>query len=291
MDESTDVRPRIFLSYASQDRELARKIADHLKNYDFYVWYDLWELKPGDSITQKIEEAISTSNYLIILLSPSSIRSEWVRRELIMAQSELTARDVTIIPILISDVNENEIPIELRSIQWLDLRKDPEKKIGVVTKQITNSSRIDFSHFDGRKFERLTSDLLKKLGFTNIQYETQVRGLRADIIAEYQQKDPFGVETREVWIVEIKFYKSEKADLRSLYQLMQYVVELPERYKVLLITNSQLTSTAKEWLKNAQDLQRFRIRVIEGPELKNLLIRYPELVQEYFPAVTGEQYR
>ncbi|MEM2970982.1 MAG: TIR domain-containing protein [Candidatus Bathyarchaeia archaeon] len=281
MEKLSTNRTRVFLSYASSDREIAMKIANYLKDYGFRVWFDLWELSLGDSIISRIEKAISSSDYFIILVSPSSVKSKWVQRELTVALHELIERDVIIIPILISDVSENEIPIALRGIQWLDLRKDFEGKINPLVKQIADA-RIDFSCLNGRKFEELVGELLKNLGFTNIRYETRVGASVVDIVAEYRQKDPFGVETTEIWLVETKFYKNERANLQSLHQLMRCFANLPEKYKVLLVTNSQLTSTAKNWLENIQDKHRFQMRVIEGPELKRLLLNYPDIVQRYF---------
>jgi hypothetical protein len=276
-------KPRVFLSYAPQDREFVRKIAERIKSYGVCVWYDEWEMAMGDSLLDKIERGISSSDYIIVLLSPDSLKSKWIQQELTMAMArELTARDVIIIPVLISDVLESEIPIVLQDIRWLDLRKHTERDIDLLVKQIVHALKIDFSCLDGQAFEKLIGELLEKLGFKNIQHRVRVGSWEADIKAEYQQRDPFGVETSEIWLVETKFYRSEKADLRALYQLTGYLLAVPEMYKGLLVTNSQLTSTARDWSKSTQEKNRIRIRVVEGPELKNLLIRFPDLIKRYF---------
>jgi len=281
MRKSSRSGTRVFLSYAFKDREFAQKIAERIKAYGVHVWYDEWELALGDSIIDVIERVISSSDYIIILLSPNSVKSKWVQHELSVALThELTARDVTIMPVVIADC---EIPIALKSRQWLDLRKDSERNIDILVRQIANAPRINFSHLNERAFENLVGDILECLGFTNIQYEVQVENWRADIKAEYQQRDPFGVETSEVWLVETKFYKNERADLQSLHRLTSYLQAFPERYKGLLVTNGQLTSAAKEWLQTIQEKTRIQIRVIEGPELKKLLLCYPNLIKKYFP--------
>lgn len=282
MEKSSDKRgKRVFLSYAFKDREFAQGIAKRLKAPGVDVWYDEWEMAIGDSIVNKIESAISSSDYIIILLSPNSVKSKWVQHELSAALvHELTARDVTIMPVVIADC---EIPIALKSMLWLDLRKDPERNIGLLIGQIATAPRIDFSHINKQTFENLIGDLLKMLGFINIQYEVQIGKWLVDIKAEYVQRDPFGVETSEMWLVETKFYKNERADLQSLHQLTVYLQGFPERYKGLLVTNGQLTSAAKQWLQTTQEETRMQIRVIEGPELKKLLLCYPGLVRKYFP--------
>jgi len=290
-DPSSRRGTQVFLSYASQDKEFARKIANRIKAHGVRVWLDELELAWGDSIVEKINSAISSSDYIIFLVSPNSVKSEWCRDELTTALArDLTERDVSIMPVLISDLRDSEIPIALKNIKWLDLRKNYERNIDLLVKRITNAPKIDFSYMDAKTFEKLACDLLKNLGFTNIQYQAQVGMWRPDIKAEYLLKDPFGVETSEVWLVETKFYKKERASLRSLYQMMNYFLAFPGRYnKILLITNSQLTSAAKDWLFwTFQKEHRVQIRVIEGPELKNLLLGFPRLIQEYFAATQKE---
>lgn len=65
------------------------------------VWYDEWEIKPGQSIIETIGNAIKRANYLAIVLSPASVRSKWCKKELNQAlHRELdTGRDI-IIPLI-----------------------------------------------------------------------------------------------------------------------------------------------------------------------------------------------
>ena len=49
---------KIFLSHSSKDKEFVRKLADDLKTYGLSVWFDEWEIKVGDSITNKISQGI-----------------------------------------------------------------------------------------------------------------------------------------------------------------------------------------------------------------------------------------
>jgi hypothetical protein len=46
------------------------------------VWFDTWEIDTGDSLQDKIYEGIGASDYVIVVLSPSSVASEWVQKEL-----------------------------------------------------------------------------------------------------------------------------------------------------------------------------------------------------------------
>jgi beta-lactamase class D len=40
----------VFLSYSSKDRKVVRQLAKRLKKDGVRVWFDEWEIKPGDSV-------------------------------------------------------------------------------------------------------------------------------------------------------------------------------------------------------------------------------------------------
>jgi len=63
-----------------------------------------WEIKVGDSITEKINEAIRRNDYLIVVLSKASVKSEWVKKELNAAlMKELKKKSVVVLPLLMED--------------------------------------------------------------------------------------------------------------------------------------------------------------------------------------------
>jgi hypothetical protein len=112
----------IFLSHSSMDGEKAQNIAEALKALKYPVWYSEWAIEPGQSIVEKINEALDRNDTLIVLLSKHSVASEWVKRELNTAlMSQLSGEAVTVLPILIEDCN---IPATLRNIKYIDMRKD-----------------------------------------------------------------------------------------------------------------------------------------------------------------------
>ena len=45
--------PKVFLSYTSDDLELARRIAESLMAAGIDTWWDKWCIYPGDSLRQK----------------------------------------------------------------------------------------------------------------------------------------------------------------------------------------------------------------------------------------------
>lgn len=127
-----DTRPhQIFLSYASADRDVAQKIAEKLRQSNLRVWFDAYKLQAGDSLTARIQDAIMAGDYLVVLLSPDSVRSQWMKRELNASLSlELQSRTITILPVLIAD---GEIPSALAEIRHIDLRAECHPQYRLLT--------------------------------------------------------------------------------------------------------------------------------------------------------------
>lgn len=75
----------IFVSHSSVDKEFAIKLAFDLVNEGFSIWFDIHQIELGEDIQRKIKSGIDSSDQFIVMLSPDSVRSSWVARELVLA--------------------------------------------------------------------------------------------------------------------------------------------------------------------------------------------------------------
>ena len=279
MELRTKGKKRVFLIFARKDRAVSKKIADQFEIEGFKVALFDYELLWGDSLAEKMRNVISSGDYIFVLLSKKSMKSRWLKDELLSTYlDELITRDVTVVPVL---TDYSKVPDSLLQLRVFNFQKQTPKNIRKLVDQITSAPKIDFSNFSGRRFERLVADLLAKLHFDHVKIQTGVGDKGIDIKAEYTQKDPFGVKKKETWVVQTKFTPKERASVRVLRELYGILANY-ENIKALLITNGLLTSVSKRWLENVQRTKKQYIRVIEGPELKNLLLRFPDLVDHYF---------
>src|SRR6266581_9099822 len=71
----------VFLSHSAKDEEIVRAIAERLRADGLRVWFDAWELKPGDSIPAKIEEGLERSRVLVLCMSANAFGSDWAQLE------------------------------------------------------------------------------------------------------------------------------------------------------------------------------------------------------------------
>ncbi len=111
---------RLFLSYSTLDSIFVDRLASDLQRVSVGVWYDKWEIRVGDSLLDKIASGIEENDFLALVLSPTSVQSEWVKREVNAAlMRELSERKVVVLPLMLRDC---ELPVLLRDKKYADFR-------------------------------------------------------------------------------------------------------------------------------------------------------------------------
>jgi tetratricopeptide (TPR) repeat protein len=114
--------PSVFLSHSSRDKPFVRELAAFLgQDPPMTVWLDEGEILPGQNIVDKIRQGLD-SRFIILILSPDSIDSYWVREEWTDAFWDQTNNQQTkLIPVLYRDCT---IPRLLRNKKHFDLRNN-----------------------------------------------------------------------------------------------------------------------------------------------------------------------
>jgi hypothetical protein len=101
-DSSSSLSPRIdvFLSYAADDTgKYARELADALTERGVSVWLDQYELRLGDSIPERIDDALARSRFVVVILSPTFFNQRWSQHELDLALQREHDGEHNILPI------------------------------------------------------------------------------------------------------------------------------------------------------------------------------------------------
>jgi len=131
----------IFISYSHNDAKFVDTLAAHLVKNNTHVWVDRWELTIGDSIIQKVQDAIQESSALLVVLSKSSVQSEWCKQELTSGLlKQLENKKVFVLPVLLEDC---EIPLFLQDKLYADFRTNFDDGLNAVLEGVAKYSTAD----------------------------------------------------------------------------------------------------------------------------------------------------
>jgi len=125
----------VFISYSHSDTSMMERIRDSVEANGLTYWVDE-KLIPGTPEWHSaIAEAIQTTTCVVVLASPESLASKWVKTELDYALEFKKP----VLPLLISGDRKSSIPFVIFSIQHVDLRKDYDTNIKRAIKAIQNN--------------------------------------------------------------------------------------------------------------------------------------------------------
>jgi hypothetical protein len=110
----------VFLSHSSLDKPLVRDFFRQLKSTKVRIWFDTFDIVPGEIILERINEGISESQILLLFVSTNSIASHWVKYEwTTFISKKLNQRQsIHLIPIVIDDI---EPPESLQNFRYIKL--------------------------------------------------------------------------------------------------------------------------------------------------------------------------
>ena len=118
----------LFLSYAREDSDAARRIADALRGFGVEVWFDQSELRGGDAWDAKIRTQVKACNLFVPVISATTqargegyFRREW---KLAVERTHDMAEHIPfIVPVVIDETPESAafVPDQFKRVQWTSL--------------------------------------------------------------------------------------------------------------------------------------------------------------------------
>src|SRR5262249_58407098 len=118
----------VFLSYARRDQEFADRLVTALEGRGVNVWVDRQDIPGGAAGEAAIGEAGSVSSAVLVVLSPASVTSEYVPKELSLAEKY----DRPIVPILYESwegaadaAAVKRVEFQLAGLQYVDFAHQP----------------------------------------------------------------------------------------------------------------------------------------------------------------------
>ena len=109
----------VFLSHSSLDQEFADELAGVLRAHSVPVWYSRTNIVGAQQWHDEIGAALSRCDWFMVVLSPASVQSMWVKRELIFALQQNQYQE-RIVPVLYQKCEFGRISWVLSSSQMVD---------------------------------------------------------------------------------------------------------------------------------------------------------------------------
>jgi tetratricopeptide (TPR) repeat protein len=107
----------IFISHAGADDDFVKELRTALEAQGLPVWVDSRNLRGGDELEPEIDRAIETARQVIVVLSPDTVNSRWVRKEITKAlEVERRKKDsgYRVIPVLLPGIKPSALAL------WFD---------------------------------------------------------------------------------------------------------------------------------------------------------------------------
>jgi hypothetical protein len=150
-----------------------------------------------------------------------------------------------------------------------------------------NKDDIHFDQITPKEFERLCYDLLVGYGFQNVIWRDGGADNGRDIEGTFILKNPIQFKEAK-YFFECKHYTAGGVPPEHLNSKIAWAdAELPDF--LVILTTSYLTTAARTWLDKLALQKPYDIICIEGEELKDRLINYPDLIERYFSQGRYEQ--
>jgi hypothetical protein len=127
-------RALVFICHASEDKPFVDRLVTELDRRALHAWYDKREILVGDSIVGRVNEALASARFLIVVLSPRSATKPWGTRELNSTlMRQLAQERIAILPALIANC---DCPPLLADLKYADFRESFDRGLGELVAAI-----------------------------------------------------------------------------------------------------------------------------------------------------------
>lgn len=187
---------QVFLCHGSGDKPFAKKLGDDLDRLGVTPWIDAWEIGPGDSLFSKIGSGISQAAFFCIVLSKTSVSSNWCKMELEQALSQRLLNKTHIVPFKVEDV---EIPPFLGAAHYLDLKRGENREAFRLAAKIYGVSERAVDAFLDEKPDPQHSDSIEFLALAMKDYDIHLGQKVWDIMQKaFEEK---GIERSDRYVI------------------------------------------------------------------------------------------
>lgn len=221
---------KVFISHSSQDKRFVRTLKDDLNENGIETFFDEDSLELGDSLKERLDVALDESSHFVIILSPNSVNSNWVKYELTGATRLFDSKTLKkIIPI---KYRECQVPQILSGLIYADLSNENVRR---------NDDRVKFI---GNGYEKFLNQLINTIKNTEKRLnKTDKTELKKEVKETEKKNEKVLSETFQIRhkivrykdAATVKFYQDKISKVKRSIAINNFLpVILPPYYKVLM---------------------------------------------------------
>jgi hypothetical protein len=113
---------QVFLSHSAKDKQFVSSLAMVLKRHRVPFWYSKTSLQGAQQWHDEIGKALKKCNWFVLVLTPNSVKSQWVKHELMYALNNKRYKK-RIVPLLLKPCKFANLSWTLADFQHIDFTK------------------------------------------------------------------------------------------------------------------------------------------------------------------------
>ena len=136
----------VFLSHSSTNGAFVGRLARALAAHGVKTFLSKEKIRGAQQWHDEIGAALKRCRWFLVVLSPESVRSRWVKHELIYALKEARYRN-RIVPVLHKTCDADRLSWTLGALQWIDFRQGFHE----ACRELLALWKIEYRKAPGRK--------------------------------------------------------------------------------------------------------------------------------------------
>lgn len=133
---------KVFISYSHKDEEKVLDLERRLIENGIPVWRDTYDIRFGESLTEKISAAMQQSSVFLLCLSQHTKHSLYAKQETETLYNQVLvyrSKGKVVVPIKLDDVDPDDIIFGLKNFKYCDYAK--EEEVNQLLTQLMRATR------------------------------------------------------------------------------------------------------------------------------------------------------